>query len=213
MIGAAITRKTRCHAARLQVRSRHDGNRLREVMMSNASLQDGSSAYLESLMKAGQQATKAFDDALAASIGVHGDPAKGGAKSPFAVAMGMQQQFWSPVTDFWRGYFNDKARARRPALQGRCLAALALLRSAQAILSVELEAIVRFRRSGAGRRQDRSCSSFLCPAVHRRDEPVEFPCDQSGGHSHRDPDPLGEPGGRDAKPDRGSSEGAHHAGR
>ena len=77
--------------------------------MSNPSLQEGSSAYLESLMKAGQQATKQFDDALAASIGVHGDPAKGEAKSPFAVAMGMQQQLWSPVMDFWRGYFNDKS--------------------------------------------------------------------------------------------------------
>ena len=77
--------------------------------MSNPSLQDGPSAYLESLMKAGQQATRQFDDALAASIGVHGDPAKGEPKSPFAVAMSMQQQFWSPVMDFWRGYFNDRA--------------------------------------------------------------------------------------------------------
>lgn len=77
--------------------------------MSNPSLQDGPSAYLESLMKAGQQATRQFDDALAASIGVHGDPAKGGPKSPFAVAMSMQQQFWSPVMDFWRGYFNERA--------------------------------------------------------------------------------------------------------
>ena len=76
--------------------------------MSNPSLQNGPSAYLESLMKAGQQATREFDDALAASIGVHGDPAAGGTKSSFAVAVGMQQQFWSPVMDFWRGYFNDK---------------------------------------------------------------------------------------------------------
>ncbi|MDI1265493.1 MAG: class I poly(R)-hydroxyalkanoic acid synthase [bacterium] len=77
--------------------------------MVDPSLQGGPSAYLESLMKAGQQATRQFDDAFAAAIGVHGDPAKGGAKSPFALAMGMQQQFWSPVIDFWRGYFNDKS--------------------------------------------------------------------------------------------------------
>ena len=55
--------------------------------MSNPSLQNGPSAYLESLMKAGQQATREFDDALAASIGVHGDPAAGGTKSSFAAAM------------------------------------------------------------------------------------------------------------------------------
>ena len=122
--------------------------------MSNPSLQDGSSGYLESLMKAGQQATKAFDDALAASIGVHGDPAKGGAKSPFAVAMGMQQQFWSPVMDFWRGYFNDKGRARGDRRfkdeAWRHSPYYDLLK--QSYL-VELEATVRFRRPGAGRRQ------------------------------------------------------------
>ena len=41
--------------------------------------------YLESLMQAGQQATRQFDDALAAAMGVEGKPAKGENMSPFAV--------------------------------------------------------------------------------------------------------------------------------
>ena len=76
--------------------------------MGNPSLQGGPSAYLESLMQAGQQATKQFDEALAAAIGIEGRPATGEKGSPFAVAAGLQQQYWSPVLDFWRGFFKDK---------------------------------------------------------------------------------------------------------
>jgi polyhydroxyalkanoate synthase len=76
--------------------------------MGNPSLQGGPSAYLESLMQAGQQATKQFDDALAAAMGVEGKPAEGKEKWPFATAADLQQQYWSPVLDFWRGFFTDK---------------------------------------------------------------------------------------------------------
>jgi polyhydroxyalkanoate synthase subunit PhaC len=76
--------------------------------MGNPSLQGGPSAYLESLMRAGQQATKQFDDALAAAMGVESKPAKGEVKWPFVTAAGLPQQYWLPVLDFWRGFFNEK---------------------------------------------------------------------------------------------------------
>src|SRR5690349_20831507 len=76
--------------------------------MGNPSLQGGPSAYLESLMQVGQQATKQFDDALAAAMGVDGKPAKDEKMTPFAVAANLQQQYWSPILDFWSGFLNEK---------------------------------------------------------------------------------------------------------
>src|ERR1700761_3125224 len=67
------------------------------------------SAYLESLMQAGQQATRQFDDALAAAMGVEGKPGKGEGLSPFALAANLHRQFWWPAIDFWRGFFTGKA--------------------------------------------------------------------------------------------------------
>ena len=43
--------------------------------MGSPSAPGGPSAYLESLMQAGQQATRQFDDALAAAMGVEAKPA------------------------------------------------------------------------------------------------------------------------------------------
>ncbi len=68
----------------------------------------GPSAYLESLMRAGQQATRQFDDALAAAMGVERKPAKGEDISPFAAAVNLHRQFWWPAIDFWRGFFTGK---------------------------------------------------------------------------------------------------------
>jgi polyhydroxyalkanoate synthase len=76
--------------------------------MTGPSLPNGPSDYLESLMQVGQQATKQFDDALAAAMGVEAKPAKDERVSPFAVAANLQQQYWSPILDFWRGFFGDK---------------------------------------------------------------------------------------------------------
>jgi len=74
--------------------------------MGSPSSESGSSAYLESLMRAGQEATKQFDDALTAAMGVETKPGKSGEMSPLAVTANMQQQYWSPIFDFWRGFFN-----------------------------------------------------------------------------------------------------------
>src|SRR5436305_1102025 len=79
--------------------------------MENPSSQSGPSDYLESLMRAGQQATRQFDDALAAAMGVVGEPAKGEEKSPVAVTTSLQQMYWSPILDFWRGFINGKPAA------------------------------------------------------------------------------------------------------
>jgi len=76
--------------------------------MGSPSLQGGPSAYLESLMQVGQQATKQFDDALAAAMGVDGKPAENERMTPFAIAANLQQQYWSPVLDFWSGFLNEK---------------------------------------------------------------------------------------------------------
>jgi polyhydroxyalkanoate synthase len=78
--------------------------------MGNPSSPSGPSGYFESLMRAGQQASKQFDDALAAAMSVEGKPAND-EMSPFAVAANLQQQYWSPVLDFWRGFLNDRSAA------------------------------------------------------------------------------------------------------
>ncbi|MBR1216155.1 class I poly(R)-hydroxyalkanoic acid synthase [Bradyrhizobium sp. JYMT SZCCT0180] len=59
------------------------------------------SAYLESLMKAGQQSMKQFDDGLAAALGVRGKGPSpiGQSFSPFTFAMDMQREY---LTQFWR---------------------------------------------------------------------------------------------------------------
>ncbi|WMT74489.1 class I poly(R)-hydroxyalkanoic acid synthase [Bradyrhizobium sp. Ash2021] len=74
--------------------------------MESRSSQNDPSAYLGSLMRAGQEATKHFDDALTAAMGV-GKPASGGT-SPVAVTANLQQLYWSPILDFWRGFLNGK---------------------------------------------------------------------------------------------------------
>nr|QIG99002.1 class I poly(R)-hydroxyalkanoic acid synthase [Bradyrhizobium sp. 6(2017)] len=61
------------------------------------------------MMQAGQKATEQFDDALVAAMGLEGKPAKGGGMTPFAVAANLQQQYWSPIVDFWRGFLGDRS--------------------------------------------------------------------------------------------------------
>jgi polyhydroxyalkanoate synthase len=75
--------------------------------MDGPSTQGSPSDYLESLMRVGEQATRQFDEALAAAMGIESKPEQGGLKWPFGVA-GLQDHYWSPVLEFWRGFFNDK---------------------------------------------------------------------------------------------------------
>ncbi|MBR0775941.1 class I poly(R)-hydroxyalkanoic acid synthase [Bradyrhizobium diazoefficiens] len=82
--------------------------------MGNPSSPIGPSDYLASLMQAGQQAARQFDDAFVAAMGIEGAAAKG-QKSPFSIAADFQRQYWSPVADFWRGFFNGKAAGGFPA--------------------------------------------------------------------------------------------------
>jgi polyhydroxyalkanoate synthase subunit PhaC len=79
--------------------------------MNSPSSPSGSSAYLESLMRAGQQSMKQFDDALTSAMGVEGKPATRDASSPFAVAANLQRQFWSPIVEFWKGTLGNRSAA------------------------------------------------------------------------------------------------------
>jgi poly[(R)-3-hydroxyalkanoate] polymerase subunit PhaC len=79
--------------------------------MDNQPSTHNPSDYLQSLMRAGESANKHFDDALAAAMGVEGKPAATQPMSPFAAAASLQQQYWAPVLDFWRGFFEAKSAA------------------------------------------------------------------------------------------------------
>jgi len=79
--------------------------------MTSSPTPNGSSAYLESLMRAGQQSMKQFDDALVSAMGVEGKPPAGGELSPFAFTANLQRQFWSPIVEFWKGTLGDASVA------------------------------------------------------------------------------------------------------
>jgi polyhydroxyalkanoate synthase subunit PhaC len=97
-------------------RGRHR-NRFSEAEMDRSSSANGSSEYFESLMRAGQQAVKQFDDALASAAGVEVKPTKYEEASPFTVVADLQRQYWSQVMGFWKGIFfnptQPSARDRR----------------------------------------------------------------------------------------------------
>lgn len=79
--------------------------------MANQPSTSSPSDYLESLMRAGEEANKHFDDAIAAAMGLESKPAATHPISPFAAAASLQQQYWAPVLDFWRGFFETKPAA------------------------------------------------------------------------------------------------------
>ena len=88
--------------------------------MTSSPSPDGTSAYLESLMRAGQQSVKQFDDAMASAMGIESKP-PAREPWPFAFTTNMQRQFWSPVTDFWKGFLGDASAegSRRSGLERR----------------------------------------------------------------------------------------------
>jgi polyhydroxyalkanoate synthase len=79
-----------------------------EVNMVSQPSPNDPSDYLQSLMQAGQFATRQVEDALSAAMGVTGAPEKQGAIPSFAEVANLQQQYWAPMLDFWRGFFRDK---------------------------------------------------------------------------------------------------------
>lgn len=81
--------------------------------MARPSSPSDPSDYLQSLMQAGQFATRQFDDALAAAMGI-GGPGKD-SSPPFGSAANMPTQYWSPVLEFWRGYFNENPGSGDPS--------------------------------------------------------------------------------------------------
>ena len=88
--------------------------------MNRASASNDPSAYLASLMHAGQQSMKQFDDAFAGAMGVEGKPASRDTSSQFAVAANMQRQYWSQILDFWKGILgNAFAPGVRPSRRDR----------------------------------------------------------------------------------------------
>ena len=88
--------------------------------MTSSPSPDGTSAYLESLMRAGQQSIKQFDDAMASAMGIETKP-PAREPWPFAFTSNMQRQFWSPVMDFWKGFLSEPSAdgSRRSALERR----------------------------------------------------------------------------------------------
>jgi len=79
--------------------------------MDRPSSETGISEYYESLMSAGQQAAKQFDDALTSAMGIGTGPGKGGDISPMAFAADLQRQYWSQLLGFWKGSFLKSSAA------------------------------------------------------------------------------------------------------
>ena len=63
--------------------------------------------YLENLMRAGQDATKQFDDALALAMGVHGEEQSSSAHLffPFALIADLQREYFKQLWRFWNSMF------------------------------------------------------------------------------------------------------------
>ncbi len=89
--------------------------------MNSSSPPSGSPAYLESLMRAGQQSMQQFDDALVSAMGVEGKPPASGELSPFTFTANLQRQFWTPVVEFWKGALGNVsvAESRRSSRERR----------------------------------------------------------------------------------------------
>ena len=86
----------------------------------DSSSSNGSSPYLENLMRAGQQSMKQFEDALTSTMGVEAKPAGQDPSSPFAVTANLQRQLWDPIMGFWKGVLgNASAAGSRPSHRDR----------------------------------------------------------------------------------------------
>ncbi len=75
--------------------------------MTDTPLSTDPTTYLENLIRAGQGATKQFDDALAMAMGVHGEePSKSSDMLfPFALIANLQRESFKQVWQFWNSLF------------------------------------------------------------------------------------------------------------
>ena len=82
--------------------------------MDRPSSETGMSEYFESLMSAGQQAAKQFDDALTSAMGIGAEPGKREGVSPITFAADLQRQYWSQLLGLWKGSFPKSSAAPPP---------------------------------------------------------------------------------------------------
>jgi polyhydroxyalkanoate synthase len=75
--------------------------------MTDMPLSTDATTYLENLMRAGQDATKQFDDALALAMGVHGEEQSSSAHLffPFALIADLQREYFKQLWRFWNSMF------------------------------------------------------------------------------------------------------------
>jgi polyhydroxyalkanoate synthase subunit PhaC len=75
--------------------------------MTDRPLSTDATTYLENLMRAGQEATKQFDDALALAVGVHGKELSSSSDMlfPFALTVNLQRESFKHVWQFWNSLF------------------------------------------------------------------------------------------------------------
>jgi polyhydroxyalkanoate synthase len=75
--------------------------------MTNTPSSADAQAYLENLMRAGQDATKQFDDALALAMGVHSKQQSSSANPffPFALIADLQREYFMQLWQFWNSIF------------------------------------------------------------------------------------------------------------
>jgi polyhydroxyalkanoate synthase len=75
--------------------------------MNDTTSSTDATTYLENLMRAGQDATKQFDDALALAMGVHSKEQSSSTNSvfPFAVIVDLQREYFRQIWQFWNSMF------------------------------------------------------------------------------------------------------------
>jgi polyhydroxyalkanoate synthase subunit PhaC len=86
-------------------------NGIWEVRMDSSSSATAVSKYFQSLMRAGEQAAKHFDDALVSATSVEAKPSEHEDRSPFTIAADLQQQYWSQVAGFWKSFLPQPSAA------------------------------------------------------------------------------------------------------
>jgi Poly-beta-hydroxybutyrate polymerase (PhaC) N-terminus len=145
--------------------------------------------YLESLMRAGQDAMKQFDHALVSAAGVGTKESLSSSKQffPFALVADLQREYFKQLWRFWNAAFlqnfaggahSDVAAARDDKrFKDEVWPEMPyydLLKQTYLLGSRQLHEFV-----DRAQVDDKTTAWVLCQAVHRCDESVEFSRDQS----------------------------------